>query len=175
MEIRAAVHADVPAVEALVAPEVRAGRVRPRAVRAEDFLVAADRGRVVGAVALTPLTPDAVELGTLVAAERGRGLGRLLVEAAVARAGALGFGTVVALTGTPAFFGRCGFEATGDTPWLRARRDADLGAVLPMPAPAPVAAASEARSATCAGCALLAGCRQVLLSRRAAVVRRSHA
>lgn len=175
MEIRAAMSRDASTIAALVDAEVRRGTVLPRSVRAEDFLVACEDDRVVGAVALSPLTPAAAELGTLVATVRGRGVGRALVEAALDRAERLGFGTVVALTGAPGFFERCGFDRVGDTPWLRARRRGGLGDVVPLPAPADVAGASAAKSRACARCPLLASCRQVFLTRRTAVALRSHA
>jgi amino-acid N-acetyltransferase len=75
-------------------------------------VVARDHGRVVGSAVLELYAPDALLRSVAVAAaQRGRGLGTRLVEAAIAMALDRGVGTVYLLTETaPAFFARLGFE-----------------------------------------------------------------
>lgn len=162
MHIRPAVLADLPELAALLAPEIARGTVLPRELDPADFLVAEERGALVGAVALTPWMGDVIELGALVAAVQGRGIGARLVEAAMARAGERGYGTVVALTGVPGFFERVGFSARAVAPWAVARRekrrpDPDIGAAVVY------------KAGRCAACARLGTCNQVLLSRAARV------
>lgn len=146
-----ATDADIPAIQALMAPHVASGAVLPRVVVAADFLVARVQGRIEGCVALTPWTDEVIELGSLVSARPG--LGRLLVEAACDLAEARGCQQIVALTGVADFFLRCGFEPQPAAPWAVAR-----GMVG-----GPPAVAAKARK--CAACPLLAGCAQTLLAR----------
>ncbi|MCB9727746.1 MAG: GNAT family N-acetyltransferase [Deltaproteobacteria bacterium] len=175
LTVRAARSADIRAIEALMAPEVRAGKLLPRRVRAEDFLVACAGRRLVGAVGVSAVTGHTAELGSLVVARRGLGIGRALVEAAMAEASARGLDTVIALSDAPEFFERCGFERAADTPWLRARAAIGLGAAVALHTDADLGAASSARSQVCAACDRLAACRQSLLVRRTTVMARSHA
>ena len=146
-----ATEADIPAIQALMAPHIASGAVLPRVVVAADFLVARVQGRIEGCVALTPWTDEVIELGSLVSARPG--LGRLLVEAACDLAEARGCQQIVALTGVADFFLRCGFEPQPAAPWAVAR-----GMVG-----GPPAVAAKARK--CAACPLLAGCAQTLLAR----------
>lgn len=161
--VRLAVDADLPAIAELVAPHVADGSLLPPTMDARLFQVAVLDGALVGCVALKPWSDEVVELGSLVAGLPGRGVGRLLVDAACARAAEQGHATVVALTGTPAFFLRCGWDVVADTPWAvaRQRRRAceGLGELGP---------AIEAKASTCARCPRLGACSQVLLSRPAA-------
>jgi amino-acid N-acetyltransferase len=173
--VRAATDTDVAAIRALMAPYVRAGKLLPRAVVTAEFLVATLGRRVVGTVALTALSSGTAELGSLVSDLPGRGIGRALVEAALDAASSRGLSAVVALTDEPAFFERFAFEGAADTPWLRARANRGLGAVAPLHTTEVIASASAAKSATCAACARLAGCRQALMVRRIATTLRSHA
>jgi len=151
--VRAATAADVSAIEALMRPEVARGTLLPRQVKPEDFLVAEGGA---AAAALTAWTPDVVELGSVVSGERGRGLGRLLVEAACREAVARGFKTVALLTGIPGFFSGLGFAGRDNPPWL------PEGAA-PLRPGIPEAVAAKAR--TCRACPRLAGCRQQLMVR----------
>lgn len=159
IHVRPAVLADVFAISALLAPEIARGAVLPRQVDPADFLVAEERGVVVGAVALTPWVGEVVELGALVAGPQGRGVGARLVEAAMARAAERGYATVVALTGVPGFFERVGFSPRATAPWAvargeaRRRLDPDIGAAVVY------------KAGRCAGCARLGACDQVMLSR----------
>lgn len=159
MDIRPAVFADVPAIHALMAPEITLGNLLPRAVDPADFLVAEEDGELIGTVALSRWSEDVVELGSLVAARRGVGLGAALVEAAALEAERRGYDTVVALTAIADFFEHASFVRLGQTPWARAR-----GCETMSEGPAlDRAIATKAR--TCAGCARLAGCSQALLAR----------
>lgn len=162
--VRGALAADVTAIRELLQPAVARGEVLPREVLAEDFQVAELDGVVVGAVALTRWTDRVVELGSLVAGVRGRGIGGLLVEGAAVRARAKGFKSIVALTSLDDWFVRNGFGAEEIEPWLLARAapvlvpsfasgDALLDAVV-----------AKARM-SCAGCARLGSCRQTLMRR----------
>lgn len=163
MMVRDARPEDVRQIEAVMAPAVAAGTVLPRLVRADDFLVAEDpHGQLVGVVALAPWSDDVVELGSLVSALPGRGLGALLVAAAVQEAARRGYSNIVALTGISGFFTRLGFLSVADRPWARARGCATLP-VAEFPALSE-AVANKARR--CAACPRLAGCGQDLLVRR---------
>lgn len=167
LAIRAATPSDIPAIEALMAPEVAEGTLLPRQVRAGDFLVAELGEALVGAVALAPWSESVAELGSLVAARRGAGLGALLVEAAMDEAYSRGYTTVVALTGIPGFFERRGFGTLAAAPWARARGCA----TLPVPPRLDQALGYKAR--VCAACPRLEGCAQVLLYRSTAAVARA--
>jgi N-acetylglutamate synthase-like GNAT family acetyltransferase len=162
VQIRAASTADRTTVDALIAREVRAGTVLHRDFVPSEFLVAEHRGRVVGALSTTPWTAAVVELGTVIATTPGRGTGRALVAAGLARADRWGADWTVVLTRVPRFFSRQGFEAVADAPWARARGpaamtegDADLSAAVGTKA---------ARS--CRTCPFLSTCEQSLLARR---------
>ncbi len=80
-----------------------------------DFYVLEDPGGVdwmVGACALGVCWDDLAEIRSLAVAEdcQGRGYGRMLVDACLEEAEALGVRRVFALTYVEAFFGRLGFE-----------------------------------------------------------------
>ncbi len=168
--IRQASPADIHGLKALLAPEILAGTVMPRGqIDTTTFLVATDgAGLLVGCVALDYVTAHVAELGALVAAVRGLGLGRALVEAAMDLAARRGFSSVLALTAAPGFFERCGFAASPARPWLRARRARGLPSAVPLPTAAAIDEASVARSVACERCPRLAGCRQAMLIRRTA-------
>lgn len=167
MDIRPAIAADVPAITSLMAPEIALGNLLPRAVDPADFLVAEHNGRVVGAVALSAWTEDVVELGSLVAGERGLGLGSALVAAATEEAARRGYDVVVALTGIGGFFERAGWTPLASAPWALARGCETLseGPLLDR--------AIAAKSRRCAGCARLSACNQTLLAVSVAVPARA--
>jgi amino-acid N-acetyltransferase len=75
-----------------------------------DYVVAEDDG-FYGCCALAVLTGDLAELRSLAVRPEtsGRGVGKALVDACVARAKQLGLSRVFALTLVPQFFERCGF------------------------------------------------------------------
>ena len=161
MHIRPARTPDAPVIAALMAPEVSAGRLLPRAVDPADFLVAEDELGIAGFVALKALTDAVTELGSLVAVRRGRGVGRRLVDAAMDAASQRGYSAVVALTGEPAFFERVGFAAVHATPWARARGCETL------PVHGDLDLALGVKSETCGQCDRLSTCSQALLARPA--------
>ncbi len=176
IRVRSAREADVPSIEALMRPEIAAGSLLPREVRASDFLVAEDASRtLVGCVGLADLGPGMVELGSLVAVTRGVGLGGRLVYAALDRAARTGCTSVMALTAIPGFFERFGFTVASDRPWLRARRELGMSAAIPLHATTAERQAAASKASACVGCARLLGCRQVMLTRRVGAVRRAHA
>ena len=76
-----------------------------------DFVVAEQKGKVVGCGALAIQWDDLAEIKSLVVTDacQGRGVGRRLVRACLAEARRLGIGRVFALTMTPAFFEGIGF------------------------------------------------------------------
>lgn len=78
----------------------------------QEFIVAVDGDRVVGAGALHVMWADLGEIRSLVVdpAERGRGIGALLATTLVNRARDLGLQRLFCLTFEVEFFGRFGFE-----------------------------------------------------------------
>ena len=117
--IRPALLADVPAIEALVAPWVATGDLLPRSRydlcrHVKEYHVAVGAGRqVIGCVALKVYSLELAELAALAVDEtsQARGVGRALCDAVVAEARALGLEEVFALTRKPLFFTRLGFAA----------------------------------------------------------------
>lgn len=111
--LRRADHGDLPAVEHLLRESALpldgvAGAI-------DDFIVAEHEGVVVGVVGLEVCCAEhALLRSTAVAPEwRGRGLGRLLVERAIAEAEARGFQALWLLTTTAErYFPSFGFTAT---------------------------------------------------------------
>ena len=163
--VRAAQAADVRAIERLLAPEVAAGTILDRPVAAGDFLVAEDPEGLAGAVAMRPWTAAVVELGSLVSARPGRGIGGALCEAVTARAAREGYGLVVALTGAPSFFLRRRFQAWGETPRERALVGGAPGGCSRADA---LGAAIGVQARACVACPKLTSCRQSLLVREVA-------
>ncbi len=76
------------------------------------FLVAEDKGQVVGCCALQIIWKDLAEVKSLAVSKNcmGRGVGRALVEASLARAAEYGVDKVFALTLEPYFFEKIGFQ-----------------------------------------------------------------
>lgn len=76
------------------------------------FLVADENEVVAGCCAMEIIWSDLAEIKSLAVApgQKGRGLGRALVEAAVEQARQLGVSRVFALTLEPRFFERIGFS-----------------------------------------------------------------
>lgn len=83
--IRRAVQADQTSITALV----RAAGINPFDLRWQRFLVAEDRGRVIGAIQIKPHRDGSRELASLavVPANRGQGVGSALVKALLATEG----------------------------------------------------------------------------------------
>jgi len=79
-----------------------------------DFIVAEDDGGFLGCGALAVLTADLAEVRSLAVKPEagGRGVGKAIVNACVARARERGLRRVFALTLVPDFFTKCGFTLT---------------------------------------------------------------
>lgn len=115
--VRPATTGDVDAILALLADYARMGNLLPRS-RAEViagiewFRVADSAGEVVACGALEIFTPDLAEVRSLVVAEefKGTGTGRLVVERLIDDARRRGHRRLMALTYSPGFFHRLGFE-----------------------------------------------------------------
>lgn len=78
-----------------------------------DFFVVEEDGVVVGCAALHVNWANLAEVKSVAVDEhcRGRGYGRLLIEACIAAARVLGVSTLYCLTNRPDFFGHLGFQA----------------------------------------------------------------
>jgi amino-acid N-acetyltransferase len=76
-----------------------------------DFLIAEDRGEIVGAGALHMMWSDLAEVRTLAVAEayKRKGIGREIVRGLLQEGEALGVKKFFALTYQPEFFRACGF------------------------------------------------------------------
>ncbi|MCB9741393.1 MAG: GNAT family N-acetyltransferase [Alphaproteobacteria bacterium] len=160
LEVRPARAADRSAIEALLAPEIEAGTVLFREVDPADFIVAADGAALLGAVALTPWSAAVAELGSLVSAAPGRGVGAALIDAVMDEARRRGHREIVALTGIPGFFERLGFTSQARTPHAVARQEPS-----PRLLDTGLEDAIAYKAGRCAACPRLAGCSQSLLSK----------
>lgn len=115
--VRPARLADVPALEALMAPYVATGDLLPRSNydlcrHIKEYVVAeAPGGTVVGCGSLKIYSAGLAEVaGMAVRPDSQRaGVGRALLDALVAEARAQGLDEVLALTRKPGFFTRAGF------------------------------------------------------------------
>jgi len=76
-----------------------------------DYFVYEERGKVIGAGALHICWEDLAEIRSLCVTEssRGKGIGRMLVEACMEEARELNIAKVFLLTYQEEFFGKCGF------------------------------------------------------------------
>ena len=76
-----------------------------------DYFVYEERGKVIGAGALHICWEDLAEIRSLCVTEssRGKGIGRMLVEACIEEARKLNIAKVFLLTYQEEFFGKCGF------------------------------------------------------------------
>ena len=115
--LRDASASDAVEIHRLIEQHASEGRLLPRtreevAARAGRFLVAVDRGVIVGCADLAPLSDAVAELRSLVVdgAVRGNGVGRRLVDQVVRRARLAGFATLCAFTHQPDYFVRMGFS-----------------------------------------------------------------
>lgn len=113
---RSAVLADVPRLEALMAPFVATGDLLPRSNydlcrHIKEYVVIEADDEIVACGALKVYSAALAEVGALAVSDawQGRGLGRVVVEALIAGARELGLQEVFALTRKPAFFLRLGF------------------------------------------------------------------
>jgi amino-acid N-acetyltransferase len=115
--LRAAALADVPQLEALIAPYVATGDLLPRSNydlcrHIKEYVVAqAPAGAIVGCGSLKVYSQTLGEIAGLAVHPdaQGSGVGRALVQALVAEARASGLSEILALTRKPAFFLKLGF------------------------------------------------------------------
>jgi amino-acid N-acetyltransferase len=117
--VRPAGGSDIPAMQALINAYAAEDRMLERnrsflVANLADFVVAEDEGTFLGCCALAALTPELGEIRSLAVTPEagGRGVGRALVAACVARAREGGLRRLFALTLVPDFFRRCGFTLT---------------------------------------------------------------
>ena len=126
LRLRPARTSDVAAIRSLVAPYAERGVLITKETvdyyeGIQEFLVveqipeeaaASGPGRIIGCAALHVLWEDLAETRTVAVdpAAAGRGVGRMLVQAQLERARALGVSRVFCLTFEVEFFRRMGFE-----------------------------------------------------------------
>lgn len=115
--VRPAAVRDVDDILALLSDYARMGNLLPRTrtevtASIEWFRVAEAQGKVVACGALEIFTPELAEVRSLAVAEdfKGTGTGRLLVERLIDDARKRGHRRLMALTYSPGFFHRLGFE-----------------------------------------------------------------
>jgi amino-acid N-acetyltransferase len=118
MTTRRARAADAAAIDRLIAHYAGEGLLLPRdfaEIRANirHFLLLENAGKFAGCVALEPYGTDLAEIRSLalVPGARGQGLGRRLIESALAEAKRRGIARVFAVTHAPSFFLRNGFQS----------------------------------------------------------------
>jgi N-acetylglutamate synthase-like GNAT family acetyltransferase len=124
VKIRAAQRNDIPAIAELIAPYVEEGSLLARTYEEFDdllphFFVAEEEddraaSQIIGCAALEIYSPKLAEIRSLAVSDRarGRGVGKLLVNACVERARENNILEVMAITSSDAFFQACGFDYT---------------------------------------------------------------
>jgi amino-acid N-acetyltransferase len=125
MEVRSAKISDAKAIYSLINEYAEQDRMLFRSMadiykNLQAFTVAEIDGRVVGCCALEVVWSDLAEIKSLAVDEsaKGKGVGKMLVTAAVQQAGQMRIEKVFALTLDPQFFEKVGFEKV-DTDALR--------------------------------------------------------
>jgi amino-acid N-acetyltransferase len=115
--IRQARTDDVVGIQKLINSCASSGVMLPRSrmqlyVSLRDFVVAEDGGQIVGCCAMTICWEDLAEIRSLAvaASHRRRGLGRGLFGEVIREARQLGIHRLFALTTTPEFFAKFGFQ-----------------------------------------------------------------
>lgn len=115
--IRKAILQDARQIHKLLLNYAKDGLVLPRSLMdifeaIRDFYVFVEDDRIVGAAALNICWEDLAEVRSLVVDvnQKGRGIGRYLVEACISEARQLGIGRVFALTYQQTFFEKLGFQ-----------------------------------------------------------------
>ena len=108
---------DIPAMQALVAEEVRTGVILARsddelATNIRSYVLAKAEGYLIGYTALHIHSPRLAEIRSLIVdpSFRGQSVGRKMVERALEEARELGVAEVLSLTYLPDFFRKLGFE-----------------------------------------------------------------
>lgn len=116
---RKACLADAVQIYSLVNSQCWAGRLLPRTMEEiyqgiRDWVVIEDKKRLIACGSLQILWEDLAEIRSLVVHQdfQGQGLGRQVVEALIAEARLMRLPVAFALTRTPEFFHRLGFETT---------------------------------------------------------------
>jgi amino-acid N-acetyltransferase len=117
MEIRSAKISDVKAILALISSYAERDRMLFCSMsdiyeKLQTFSVAEADGSVVGCCALEVIWSNLAEIKSLAVdqTKKEKGIGRMLVTAAIEQAGRLGVPKVFALTLEPDFFEKLGFE-----------------------------------------------------------------
>lgn len=117
MNIRSAKISDVKAIHALVSSYAERDRMLFRSLadiykNLQAFIVAELEGDVVGCCALEIIWSDLAEIKSLAVDEtnKEKGIGKMLVTAAVVQASEIGVSRVFALTLEPEFFNKLGFS-----------------------------------------------------------------
>lgn len=117
MNIRSAKISDVKRINSLISSYAERDRMLFRSVadiyeNLQTFLVAKEEGAVLGCCALEVVWSDLAEIKSLAVdqADKEKGIGRMLLAAAVEQARQLGVPRVFALTLEPEFFQKQGFE-----------------------------------------------------------------
>ncbi len=117
MNVRGAKISDVEAIHALISSYAERDRMLFRSLadiyeNLQCFSVAELDGDVVGCCALEIIWADLAEIKSLAVdgTKKQKGIGKMLVAAAVEQAAALGVPRVFALTLEPEFFEKSGFE-----------------------------------------------------------------
>ena len=115
--IRKATASDVPAMAQLINDNAELGLMLPKSLASlyetvRAFHVAEEDGKVIGLCALTVIWANWCEIASLAVdrSQRGKGLGRELVEACLEEARLIGIPRVMTLTYEQAFFEKLGFE-----------------------------------------------------------------
>ncbi len=116
MTLRKAIMRDIPEILGLINGYANQGIMLPRtefelAEGIRDFVVAEESGSLRGCGALHFYTPAAAEVRSLgvLPTEKGRGIGRLIVEELEKEARHFGLESIFAFTYVPGFFGQLGY------------------------------------------------------------------
>ena len=131
-QLRTAVRNDAKKIHELIQRNQQVGHLLPRQLseltsRIERFVVGVDgRGSVVACGELAPLSSSVAEIRSLVVNEkqRGRGLGRRIVDELKLRARTAGYDDLCVFAHQPAYFAHMGFSIVPHT-WLPEKIMAD--------------------------------------------------
>ena len=131
-QLRTAVRNDARKIHELIQRNQQVGHLLPRQLselttRIDRFVVGVDgRGSIVACGELAPLSSSVAEIRSLVVSEkqRGRGLGRRIVEELKLRARTAGYDDLCVFAHQPAYFAHMGFSIVPHT-WLPEKIMAD--------------------------------------------------
>lgn len=117
--LRTATRADIPAIVEFIKPFVDDGKLLPRTFDEleellDNFFIAESDGHMLGCAALEIYSWKLAEVRSLCVSpqSQGLGVGKLLVNACLARAQEKKILEVMAITSSDAFFMACGFDYT---------------------------------------------------------------